>query len=77
MILTSSSPFSQSHSLLPIPNQRATAKFLQCRHAPDFFAAIQCDGQSWMKMTFLLKWVSLQRQDLLLKVTVVHGSVAR
>ena len=30
-----------------------------------------------MKMTFLLKWVSLQRQDLLLEVTVVHGSVAR
>lgn len=39
--------------------------------------AIQFDGQSWMRMTFLLKWVSLQRQDLLLKVTVVLGSVAR
>jgi len=30
-----------------------------------------------MRMTFLLKWVSLQRQDLLHKVTVVLGSVAR
>jgi hypothetical protein len=39
--------------------------------------AIQFDGQSWMRMTFLLKWVSLQRQDLLHKVTVVLGSVAR